>query len=135
MLGACGDDTARGFELWDFLEARSEDALLQVPYRASPDLCLERRSKPSADGWLEVSASIRLEKGLAYQGTVDPFMANLILGCDGRRPLGDLLNDLAASLGMEPEKIRPTFCGLVRRLVGQGFLLPPMGLVERDQPS
>jgi len=124
-VGPGGEYILRGFELRDFLEAGNEDALLlQAAYRASPDLCLERRSKPSAEGWKEVSASIRLEKGLAYQGSVDPFMANLIMGCDGRRALGGLMNEMAVSLGLDPEKIRPAFCGLARRLVEQGFLLP-----------
>ncbi len=125
MLGPCGDHIVRGFELRDFLETVSEDSiLLQTRLRVSPDVRLERQSTPSPEGWVEVSALLHLEKGLTYTGNADPYIANLIIGCHGQRPLGDLLADMAVSLGAEPVNIQKTFCGIVRRLIERGFLLP-----------
>jgi hypothetical protein len=126
MLGPCGDYIVRGFELRDFLETVSEDSmLLKTRFRICPDVLLERQSRPSPEGWVERSALLRLEKGLTYTGQVDPYMANLIIGCHGQRSLGELLADMAASLGVETAHIQEAFCGIVRRLIEQGFLLPP----------
>jgi hypothetical protein len=125
MLGPCGDYIVRGFELRDFLETVSEDSmLLKTRFRICPDVLLERQSRPSPEGWVERSALLRLEKGLTYTGQVDPYMANLIIGCHGQRSLGELLADMAASLGVETAHIQQAFCGIVRRLIEQGFLLP-----------
>lgn len=125
MLGPCGDNVVQGFELRDFLETMHEDSmLLQMCLRVSPDVRLERQSTPSPEGWVEVSAHLRLAQGLAYIGDVDPYIANLIIGCNGQRPLCDLLTDMAASLRVDPVSITRTFCNIVRRLIERGFLLP-----------
>lgn len=125
MLGPFGEYILRGFELRDFLETVSEDSrLLNMPFCVCPDVRLERHSTPSPAGWVEVRDLLHLEKGLTYTGEVDPYMANLIIGCNGQRPLGDLLADMAASLGVEAVTIQEAFCGIVRRLIERGFLLP-----------
>jgi hypothetical protein len=37
----------------------------------------------------------------------------------------ELIPDMAQSLGASPEQIGPTVCQLIRKLIEQGFLLPP----------
>jgi hypothetical protein len=125
MLGPCGEHIVRGFELRDFLEAVSDDSmLLSTRLGVSPDICLERQSAPSEEGWMEVVTNVHLTRGLAYTGSIDSYVAQLIMGCDGQRRLKDNLADMANSLGVDLEKIRPTFCGVVRGLIERGFLLP-----------
>jgi hypothetical protein len=51
-------------------------------------------------------------------------MANLMIHCDGKKTLQDLLPDMAAALGAAPAQITPFVCRLIRKLVEQGFLLP-----------
>lgn len=126
MTGPCGDDIARGFELRDFLETVTDDStLLDLPFRISPEVRLERQSKPSSEGWLDEFVRLRLAKGLTYSGNIDHYVANMLVKCDGQRKLGDLMNEMAHDLQAETEKIKATFCSIVRHLVERGFLLPP----------
>jgi hypothetical protein len=125
MLGPCGDSIIRGFELRDFLEGLNDDsALLDARLKVSPDVRLERHSEPSPDGWLDASTHLRFARGLAYSGAIDPYVANLVVRCDGRRPLRDLLAEMAAALGRRPVEVAPAFCTVVRGLIERGFLLP-----------
>lgn len=126
MLGPVGDGVQQGFELHDFVLATRDDrSLLDHRLRISPDVRLEQRLEPSADGWTMIEARLELARGLAYSGNVDPYMANLLTRCDGKRPLRDLLSELAASLDEDADKISAGFLEVVRRLIQRGFLLPP----------
>jgi hypothetical protein len=126
MQGPCGDDIVRGFELRDFLETITDDSmLLNSQFRISPEARLERQSKPSSEGWLDESVRLRLATGLTYSGNIDHFVANMLIKCNGQRKLGDLMNDMAQALQTDAEKIRASFCSIVRHLVERGFLLPP----------
>jgi SAM-dependent methyltransferase len=125
MLGPRGDHVVRGFELRDFLETvRDDSALLNTRLCVSPNVRLERHSVPSAQGWVEEVTRVHLTRGLAYSGNIDPFVANLIIGCNGQQRLGKLLADMESSLGVDPANITSTFCGVVRQLIDRGFLLP-----------
>jgi hypothetical protein len=64
-------------------------------------------------------------RGLAYQGSVDPHGALFLGRCDGTRPLGTLLAETAAELGVELDSLVPAALRVTRTLVEQGFLLPP----------
>ncbi len=126
MLGPCGDYIVLGFELRDFLEtAQDNTVLLNTRFHVSPDVRLERQSAPSAEGWADETIRLRLKRGLAYEGNIDSSMANVIVRCDGNRPLKDLLKEMAGSLGADISNITSAFCDLVRKLVERGFLLPP----------
>jgi hypothetical protein len=125
MQGPCGDDVARGFVLMDFLQTAGEDEkLLETRLHYAPDLRLEQKYEPTPEGWKTTASVIHLADGLTYRGNADPLIANLIVHCDGRKPLKALLPDMARSLGTEPENIAPTLCQLIRKLIEQGFLLP-----------
>ncbi|RJR20274.1 MAG: methyltransferase domain-containing protein [Nitrospiraceae bacterium] len=126
MDGPCGDAIVRGFGLRDFLETAADDSiLLDSEFCVSPEARLERRSKPTPEGWLDESVRISLAKGLSYSGNIDHYIANMLINCDGRRKISELMNEMAQSLQAEPEKIKGSFCSIVRHLVQQGFLLPP----------
>jgi hypothetical protein len=125
MLGPCGDHIVRRFESQDFLDTVHEDSLLlQTRLLVSPDVRLERWSTPSPEGWVEEAAQLRLAQGLPYTGDVDPYIANLMIKCNGERPLGELLAEMATSAGVDPAGITATFCNIFRRLIERGFLCP-----------
>jgi SAM-dependent methyltransferase len=126
MLGACGPYIARGFGLRDFLETVQDDStLLNTCLRASLDIHLDRRFAPSPEGWAEVGTQLHLTRGLAFTGNIDSYVAKMVMACNGRRRLTDLLGDMAVALGRDPAEISPHFCHLVRGLIERGFLLPP----------
>lgn len=126
MLGPCGDHIVRGFELRDFLgTVRDDAALLDTCLRISPHVHLELKFEPSSEKWAEISAQMRLTRGLPYVGNIDPYVANLLIGCNGQQKLGDLLVKMATSLELDPGNIATALCDVVRRLIERGFLLPP----------
>ena len=125
MQGTCGNYIIRGFELRDFLETMHDNReLINTCLRVSPDVRLERQSTPSVDGWLEDVTRIHLTKGFVYSGNIDPFVANLIVGCNGNQKLKDLLDKMAVALGAKASDITPAFCSIVRGLIEKGYLLP-----------
>ena len=126
MLGPCGEHVVRLFKLQDFLQSAQDNAVsLNTPFRISDDVCLDRQARPSVDGWVDELVLLRLTKGLAYAGKVDHHMVNMLIQCDGRRKLGDIMNEIAVSLKSDPASIKYSFCNIVRDLVSRGFLLPP----------
>ena len=124
--GECGDDILLGFALRDFLERLPEpDRLLDVPLRLSADVRLEQRCAPGADGWEVEETRVHRVRGLAYQGGVDAHGALLLGRCDGSRPLGELLAETAAEIGVGVDSLIPAALRVTRTMVEQGFLLPP----------
>ena len=73
---------------------------------------------------MEEVTRIHLAKGFAYSGNIDPFIANLIIGCDGKHTFKELLGKMAASLDAHTQDIAPAFCRIVRGLIEKGYLLP-----------
>jgi methylase of polypeptide subunit release factors len=117
-----GDDVLLGFALRDFLETKPD--LLALPLRAAPYLKLEQTCEWSEGGWQVASARLRLAAGLQYTGAIDGRVANLLAGCDGRRTLRELIEELAAGLGVGVESIAGSCRELAEHLVERGFLLP-----------
>jgi SAM-dependent methyltransferase len=123
---AGGEAILLGFELYDFLQTVREDAaLLEARAHVSPYTVLDRVSAPFQGKWSDLAMELRLTRGLAYTAKLDGPMANFLACCDGEHPLGELLAKMSASLGVDPAAIAHSFCGLARRLIEMGFLLPP----------
>ena len=132
MEGPCGSEVARGFALMDFLQTvASDEQLLETRLRYAPDLRLEQQYEPTAEGWKTSASVIHLAKGLAYRGNTDPLIANLIVHCNGEKPLKDLVPSMARALETEPGQVAPMVCQIIRKLIEQGFLLPEDGLSDR----
>jgi hypothetical protein len=125
MIGPCGEAIARRFELHDFLETMGDDrALLETSLCVSPEVRWQQQCEPSAGKWQVVSSQLRLASGLAYTGDIDPYVASLVLRCDGQRPLRGLLAELATSMGGDLQGIAPACLDVTRQLIQHGFLLP-----------
>jgi hypothetical protein len=125
MAGQSGDAVLTGFALRDYLETvRDDSALLRERFRLPRSVLLEKRLEPSGEGWREASATLRLTEGLVYSGKVDRSAQELLAACDGRKRLDEILKGIADSLGADATTIAAPCCGVVRRLVEKGFLLP-----------
>ncbi|MGO9198680.1 MAG: methyltransferase [Acidimicrobiales bacterium] len=121
----CGDAIAHGFELEDWVRANGAEAtLLASRLIAAPDIALHRRSSPGPDGWTIRGLEIRLSHGLRRSGMIDSEAARIVTSCDGTRTLGDILAEVATSVGVDPAEVARSAVPLVLRLVEQGYLLP-----------
>ncbi len=128
MRGPSGGHVVTGFEARDFLNGiRDDGELLRTAPRLSSDVRLVKQLLPDEGEWAVEASQIHLLRGFAHKGDIDPFMENFLIRCDGTRTLECLLEDLALSLSLEPAGIRETLCGIVRRMLERGVLLPPSG--------
>jgi hypothetical protein len=65
-----------------------------------------------------------MSRGLGYEGGVDPYMANLVVRCDGTRRLGELVAELAASLGQPVSDVAQACVSIAANLIERGILSP-----------
>jgi SAM-dependent methyltransferase len=123
MLGPCGINIELGFETFDFLFAADDETLLGTRFKLSEDARLERVSVPTPEGWADESITLTLAKGLVYSGGIDPVMSNMLISCDGRHTLEELLKDVSSAAGIPVDNLSKGFCNLIRDLAAKGFLL------------
>jgi hypothetical protein len=122
----CGDHLGAVFELADFLDAHPADDLLRVPLRVAPDVVLDERARPTADGWSVTDRRLRQTGGLRFEGRVDAAVAALVAACDGSRPLVGVLAEAAEAGGSDPSSLTGAALPVLRRLVELGLLLPAL---------
>jgi hypothetical protein len=120
----CGDHLGAVFELADFLDAYGDQRLLDVALRIAPDVVLDERAQPGSVGWSVTDRVLRQTAGLCGEGQVDAAIAAIAAACDGSRPLGALLAEIASSADADLSDLARAALPVVRRLVERGFLLP-----------
>jgi len=120
-----GEDVAQQMELRTFLHSlRGQEDLLNVHLKLAPNVRLEQICEPGGGVWRSISGCLRRVGALEYCGSLDGPSANALAEWDGKRPLKDLLSELAAALRVDLSNLLPTALPIIRRLVEQGFLLP-----------
>jgi predicted RNA methylase len=119
-----GGDVARLFAITDFLDCRTDADLLACPLRLPTETHLVQDSVPGAGGWQVESSLLRRDGGLAYAGTIDPAGASLLARCDGTRPVGVLLDELAEEVGVQSADEVAGWLATIRRLLESGLLEP-----------
>lgn len=122
----CGNEIANAFDraVWLMADGSENDALLATRLVVNPDLNL-RQSHYAADGeWFLDAATLELDHGLHYATVVDALIADLVAGCDGMTPLGDLVTRLADSIGLPVNDVAAQTLTIVRRLLQQGLVTP-----------
>jgi methylase of polypeptide subunit release factors len=130
-----GSDVERGFALRDFLSTRREDrALLAARLRAPPHLRVEPQLEPKSGGWALKGARLSLTSGLSHPRRVDPALTRIVLGCDGSRPLGELLSEVASAQGQSTDRLVARLLSAVRQMIAHGFLWPVASNERRPPP-
>ncbi len=114
----------RGFEWRDFAVSASNDTLLKTAFLISEDACLRQRSRSSGDGWSIEHLVLGMTRGICYTGNVDGRMIGLLGRCNGKRPMGELIEELAAALEVDSERIMASVLGIIRQLGERGVIIP-----------
>jgi methylase of polypeptide subunit release factors len=125
--GPGGDRLERMFAGGDFLAAHSGAAQLgkllttawQVPDGQRLDQALVYQNGAYASG----DAVIRQEPGLNLSARVDWRAVPVVVGCDGRRPLGEVLRGTPVPEGVDQAAFHTLCLTAVRDLVARGFLV------------
>jgi methylase of polypeptide subunit release factors len=120
-----GDAIGRWLDRLSWLRVSADADLLATRLRAADGVRLEATSRPAAGGWQAESARLVLGSGFRWSLDCDDAIAAVVAGCDGSRPLTDLLDVLVAATGVPAEELAPPLCVSVRGLIDRGLLEPP----------
>ncbi len=118
-----GDAILQGFAARDFLDSHSDEELLASKPKLSPDAFLDERLRQSNGAWQPDSLNLRLASGLAFSIALQPLVAEFLAGCDGARPLGERVEELAGKANVPRDQVQRECLAVVRRLIERGFVL------------
>jgi hypothetical protein len=119
-----GPSIAGWLDRTGWLRGRDDTALLAAALRAAPGVRLDTAATIGAAGWEPVGSMLRLDDGFRWTLPTDDATAAVVAGCDGARPLSQLVDVLAASTGVAPDTLAPVVCAAARGLIDRGILLP-----------
>jgi methylase of polypeptide subunit release factors len=122
----CHEQILRIFAAEDFLSrSGSDEELLATPLRLTEDHRLRHSLRVREGQWMIEQAEIELQGEFRFKGTVDPIALGFLSRCDGRATAKEALSDFLKGDGPEAAGRRAAGAAAVRRLVAQGFLIPP----------
>jgi methylase of polypeptide subunit release factors len=128
--GIAGEHVARLFRAQDLLESlESPEAVLDRRLVLEKPHTLVQEFELGDGSWSASDATLSLDRGLGFQGSVDPPTIRLLPLLDGTRTVRDALGEVAEGFGMgEPPEHREAFIRagvpIVTRFVALGFLAP-----------
>ena len=70
---------------------------------------------------------LRQTQGLPFAGEVDRLVSTILVRCDGRRTLAEVISQVAEHLHVDPEQTARSAAGVIRRLLQSGFLTAAPG--------
>jgi methylase of polypeptide subunit release factors len=106
----------------DAVDALRRGDLLTARPALVAGVTLEQTAYAAAEGWAVAGQALQQQTGLRRRGEIDAVGAALVAGCDGTRPLGELLAVLAAAYGIAEDELREGALPAVAHLVERGFL-------------
>jgi methylase of polypeptide subunit release factors len=121
-----GEAFYNGFLLRDFLEKTPDGELLGLAFKLSSEVRIDQFIRPTAPGWQAEKIVLRHTRGIHYAGNLDGLMIGLLGRCDGKTPLGALVDELAGSMGTDRGDILSSVLMVMRNLIERGVVLPPL---------
>ena len=124
-MQSAGEQVLRLFEAQDYLRSLPDDRALLEARLALVDEHLLTREVQFRDGAEVVGRQIlNLEQGFGFRVGVDVYTAELLPHFDGRRPLGEILEEAVDGMPghIDRAEFRAGALRVVRRLVEAGFL-------------
>ncbi len=119
----CGDHVRRCFEGRDFLARSDDEGILAAHPQVATDSRLEQLFAPEKDGWGAVGSRLATADGLPIVGNIDAHVANMLIRCDGKTAMRDVIARGADEAGVPLEAMLPHGLGMARRLFEGGHLI------------
>jgi hypothetical protein len=111
------------FDAWQWSVQTADLGVLDAVFAVADGVVMDQRAE-ARDGWVPGRPVLVQTRGLARSAPTDAFGAFVVGGCEGRRPLRDVLSEAAAAFGHSPAEIAEGAVEAVRGLVEAGFLVP-----------
>jgi len=122
-LTPASDHILRVFEAQDYLAGLADDReLLDGTFALAPHDLLEQRGEFRNGGWQLVEVTATLQDGLGLRAGLDPMTVELLTGLDGIRKLRRVVEEQARRSQVDRGALEGDAIGLVRGLLGAGFL-------------
>jgi len=119
-----GDDVARLVEARTFLYSlRCPTDLLEARLKLAANVRFEQVAEVVDGSWRPISGKLRRVGGLEYEGKIDGPGAAMLARCDGSRQIKDQLQELAAAINTDMDKLAAPALEIIRHLLEQGFLV------------
>lgn len=118
-----GEFVRRMFESRDALESCSDEELLQARPRLAASARLKQQFARSSEGWTLAGIHLQSGEGLPYSLALQPQVAEFLASCNGGRTLGELADEMAAALSVDPVMVRRESCGIIRQAMDRGMML------------
>ena len=120
--GTCGDQIQRVFAAQDLLDRLSDERqLLEERLVLTTDHELQYSMTAEGGRWSVRQAVLRQTQGFAFSGEVDRLLSTILVRCDGRRTLGDVVSQAAAEFHADPEQAAHAATAVIRKLFESGF--------------
>ena len=128
--GSSGDQIERIFAAEDLLQDLDDQQLLEQRFLFDEHHRLEHQLTVQDGRWVVNGEHLYASEGIPFAGNVDMYIANLLVGCDGRRTLRELIEEVADRMQTDPETVGPACLAAVRKLMQAGFLSSVAGADE-----
>jgi predicted RNA methylase len=105
------------------LSIEDDEELLSIRPRLSPNVRLEQICDQSGDQWRAESLTLRLVSGFPFHMTVQPLVAEFLVGFDGARTAREAIEAFAVTANAPIEQVRSECLSMIRKLIERGFIL------------
>jgi SAM-dependent methyltransferase len=124
--GAGAEQLERVFAGCDFLERRPAPErfrlLLSSAWRLVDGHRLDQ-TLPYRDGAYATGEAMLRQDGLNLSAQVDPRVVSVLVGCNGQRPLSELIEESLVPEGLDQSGFHSLCLATVRELIARGFLV------------
>lgn len=124
MTGPCSADVERFFCVTDFLIDHDDSQLVRRKFKIAADVQMQQTCAPGDGGWNVKTASIKRTEGIGFTGEADPFIASILVRCDGARTLASIIEAVCEEWGLEPGEVAANVLRVFRYLLERGFVAP-----------
>jgi predicted RNA-binding protein len=107
-----------------------EQSLLEKSLVLTPEHELHYFMAAGDGVWDVRRAELKQTEGFPFTGEVDRLVSTILVRCDGRRTLAEVVSQVAEQLHVDPEQTARSAVGVIRRLVQSGFLAAGPGEKE-----
>jgi hypothetical protein len=122
--GELGDMILSTFAAHDQMqEANSDEKLLALRPKLAANARLEQVCVQAGSIWQAESLTLRLTSGFPFHISVQPFVAEFLVTCDGNRTAGEAIQALAANVSAPVENAQGECLDMIRKLIERRFMV------------
>jgi SAM-dependent methyltransferase len=135
--GLASEQLVRVLDGQELIRSLDDRDLLAKSFSLPNGIDISQRFQRPGERFVARPAMVRLADGLGVSAAVDPDALEVVFACDGRRPLSEIVDSLAARRGLDAQALARIAVGAIRELLAHGLtqdhLDRPRG--REDDPS